>query len=174
MITDISQLSPEVLDQLKQALAGTGVDAQNRTGAVRKPLTDLRTPRNPQARLHRPTFIPIDEAEEQRTPYVKQDYPRLKFKLDDAGKLVETVVFNATSEAALGPAWTDAPPFAPPATAEERLKAELDALSEEDRAFVLEAQRKARLDRLQAQLSTLSDARLDAVAGAPAKGKKGK
>lgn len=166
MINDISQLSPEVLEQLKALFRQeTGDDTSNRTPLVRKTLTDLRTPRNPTSKLHRPTFFPVDEADEQVKPYRYQAFPKLKFKLDDTGKLVETCVFNAESEKALGHEWADAPPWAAPVSSAERLRAELEALSPEDREFVLEAQRKQRLARLESALSHLSDAQLADVTG---------
>lgn len=162
MITDISEISPEVLEQIKQALAASGgLELTHRTPVTRKPLTDLRTPRNPQNRLHRPTFFPVDEAaDSEDRPLRVMWYPKLKFKLDSAGRLVETCVLNEVSEKALGPEWVDTPPLTTPLTRDERIAQELAQLSDADRELVLKAQRDLRMNRLQQALSELPDADL--------------
>lgn len=171
-ITDISQLSPEVIEQLRSTFQGVPDPTQR--SPIRKVLTDLREPSNPKDRLNRPSFFwSADESMSDKRPYVLKHYPKLKFKLDDAGKLAETVVLNEHSEATLGSEWSDAPPFLPPTTAQDRLKAELAELSDEDRAFVLEAQRKARLERLMGSLSNLSDTALADVSGSAMPVKRG-
>ena len=56
------------------------------------------------------------------------------------------------------------PPQQQPANAVESLKAELDALSPDDRAVVIEMQRQARMSALQAKLAALSEADLSSIA----------
>ncbi len=172
MINDISELSPNALAQLTALLRGQPTQEEARSGA-RKVLHDLREPRNPKDRLNRPSFFWSVDASEADKPYVVQWYPKLMFKLDEAGALVETVVMSEGAEKALGPDWHTKPPMTTPMSNADRLKTELASLSDEDRAFVLEAQRQSRLSRLQASLSNLSDAALTEVAGETVTAKRG-
>lgn len=171
MALDLSNLTPADIESLRAAL-GVAPSADARTSPIRKQLDDLREPRNPKARLGRPNFFwSVDEETPQ--PFVYHAYPKLKFRLDDAGKLVEALVPNPSSEASLGAEWMDAPPVTAPVSSQEQMRAELDALSDEDRQFVLEAQRKARMDRLTAKLSGLSDADLSRLSPESAVAKSG-
>ncbi len=99
---NLTDFTPEQLAQLHALLEKTEAEGQ-RTGA-RKFLHDLRDPQNPKARLNRPNFFWSADPDPAAKPYVHQEYPKLMFRLE-GDQVVETMVFNAASKTALGPAW---------------------------------------------------------------------
>ena len=149
MSITIDQLPPEI-----QALIGAGT---NRS-PVRQPLTDLREPADPKAKLNRPNFFfEMGKAE----PYRYQPYPALRYKLVN-GRIEERRVENATEDnRAQADGWADVPPYSPPPTVEQQKASEVQAIKEslaemtpEERQQILaayaERRRQTVLDRLSA------------------------
>lgn len=165
----LDQLPPEVLALLEATRSGAG-----QRSPVRQPLTDLRTPQNPRERINRPSFF--FEMGERPEPYVYKPYPALRYKLVN-GKVEERRVDHAGEDEPLkADGWLTAPPYVAPKTVEQQqaesmsaLQAELDSMSPEDRAWVLEAQAQARRQALMAKMAGLSETDLAAVAGDPPK-----
>lgn len=152
---DLSQLPAEI-----QALVNGG---QGQRSPIRKPLTDLRPPMTAKGRLNRPHFE--WSADPDPNPPAITSATHLFW---DA-----TGVEHAVTDEGLGNVpkdWTTSPPMAHALSAMERAQAELMMLSPEDRQFVLDAQKKTRLDRIREQLSGLSATDIAAIlaANAPA------
>lgn len=78
---------------------------------------------------------------------------------------VEVKVLDAAHEARLGDDYGSTPPMAVVLTAAQKAQALFDALSEEDRQFVLEATRKQRLEQTQLVLAALTEKDLATVTG---------
>lgn len=147
---NLEDLPPEI-----QALIG----GANHRSPIRKPLTDLREPTTAKGRLNRPHFEWSADPPPEGT--VIPPYPRLFWDANG----VEIKIASPEHEAStVQPEWTSAPPMAHAISAVDQLQKELAALSVEDRAFVMEAQRKARLERLHGKLSLLSDGDIASLA----------
>jgi hypothetical protein len=133
--------------------------ADGRSPLRPRQLHDLRLP--PTADDPRPTFVwsaepPRDGGDLTRgTPY-----PRLLWN----GEGVECTVKDAGEHAARAAAgWVEQPPVVEAVDPVTALQAELEALSPEDRAQVLEAQRQQRLQTLQEKIARLPDASLETL-----------
>lgn len=127
---------------------------------VRKPLTDLREPTTAKGRLNRPHFEWSADPDPKGT--VIPEYPRLMWNAEGDEQLVES------ANVPIPPDWTPYPPLVAPVGQMDALQAQLEALSPEDRALVFEAQRQARLKKIQDQLAGLSDRELAKVSGSAA------
>lgn len=153
----IDQLPAALQEMLRQYQGANG------TLAGRSPhrgvLHDLRIA--PSATEPRPLFTsPTSGMKETHEPYRHQAYPKLKFRLEE-GKLVEITVKNEAADAALGSGWADAPPIMQALTAADRARREFEMLSPDDQALVLEMQAEQRRSKVQAALSSLSQAEID-------------
>jgi hypothetical protein len=159
----LDQLSPEVLALLQQQ----GVQTPGSRSPIRKPLMDLREPSSPKDRINRPQFHwSADPDEAGKRPYKYSPYPKLLWNADGR----EVLVKDAAAERALGDGWYDTPQFAPVDNVVDELTAELSLLTAEERMMVMDAQRQARLSRLQAKLDQLSEDELAQVVGESASG----
>lgn len=115
-------------------------------------LNDLRLP--PRADDPRPLFIDNTYALPRDVPVTHLPYPKLLWH-KDTGK--EITVKSLEEHQAKGPEWVTTAPGSTPQSEADRIKALFDALSPEDQQMVLEQDRKARLDKIQAGLSSLSE-----------------
>jgi hypothetical protein len=143
----------ELVDKLRGLL---GLPNAGRS-PVMKPLRDLRAPTTAKGRLNRPHFE--WSAEDDGQTFIAP-FPRLywnerghEVRIEDEEDLLARVK----------PDWTDRPPITHQQTERDRADALLASLSPEDRQFVLEAQRKTRLDRIRETLSGLSAADIAAL-----------
>ncbi len=154
-------LSPAELAELT-----TSTDSSGRSPFRPRQLTDLRLV--PRADDPRPTFYATAEVPRDWNTTEQHEYPKLMWSPAgvevriDAGKDAK-----AQEQALEKKGYLHTPPMdQSPLDAVER---EMAQLSDEDRAFVLEMQRKARMTRLQERIADLSDEDLAQIAGPKAK-----
>jgi hypothetical protein len=147
---DLSNLSPEQIAQLRAVLGTTDAAAGARSPAW-KPLSDMRPPTTAKGRLNRPHF---EWSADPDGMTVIPDYPTLYW--DGAG--IEHRVESAEADATTPATWKPYPP-SKAAIVDPLVKAqaEFDALSPDDQAFVIQAQKKARLNKLHEMMAGLSD-----------------
>ena len=124
-------------------------------------LNDLRL--LPTADDPRPTFFwsadsPRDAGDLTKTT----PYPRLLWHRDTGE---EITVPTAEAHAQMGEEWLVLPPAQTAPDPMETMRAELDALTPEDRAVLIEGQRKARMAALQAKMAELPDDALETLLG---------
>ncbi len=155
---DLSQL-PEEVQQLVAAAGG----ALGTRSPIPKPLKDLRAPTTAKGRLHRPHFE--WSADPDPDPRPIGPYPMLFW---DASA-VEHSIPNEEALKTKPADWLSTPPFAAPMSELDALQKELLALSPEDRAFLLEEQRKQRIARIQGRMQNLPDAALAQLQATPEK-----
>jgi hypothetical protein len=118
---------------------------------IPRPLADLRPPTTARGRLHRPHFE--WSADPDPNPPPLGPYPMLFW---DAHGIEHRVMSDAELQAK--PAdWMPSPPLVATRTGADALQHELDALAPEDRAFLLDAQKKQRLQRISDRLAQLTD-----------------
>jgi hypothetical protein len=143
----------ELIDKLRGLL---GLPNAGRS-PIMKPLRDLRAPTTAKGRLNRPHFE--WSAEDDGNTFIAP-FPRLYWDARGVEVRIESeeelLMRDRTG-------WTDRPPMAHALTERERADAMLAQLSPEDRQFVLEAQKKTRLDRIRETLSGLSSADIAAI-----------
>lgn len=168
MSIDITQFSPSDIAALKAMLAGT--DDTGRSPLRERQLHDLRL--LPTKDDPRPTFFWSAESP-RNAPDLSQTkpYPRLMWHGTSGQEVTVKDVDGLATHTAKGFILT------PPANAEapdpkEALRMAFEALSPEDRATLVAAQKQSRLDTIQAQLAELPEAELDALIGGAAKRKK--
>ncbi len=156
---DLSHFTPEQIASLRAALNAD--TASGRSPFRPRQLTDLRL--LPTKDDPRPTFFwsadpPRDGGDLTRgTPY-----PRLLWHLDTGEEI--TVLDLAAHEAKQAEGcWTETAPSAAPVDPLADIEAELAALSPDDRAMIIEAQRQDRLKALQAKMAQLSERSLEAL-----------
>lgn len=157
-------MSEITIDQLPASLQAIIAEYQANSGTrspVRQQLKDLRTPRstNPKARLHRPTFFSSAEEDGSEGVYEHQVFPKLMFHASKG----EVTVIDQDALKALGDGWQDTPIVAENVTAFDAVRAQLDELSEEDRAYFFKFQKEQKMKRLQALTEGLNGAELDAL-----------
>ncbi len=145
---DLERLSPDDIEALRAVLGSA-------TGATRspawKPLKDMRPPTTQKGRLNRPHF---EWSADDDGHTVIAPFPRLMW--DEKG--VEHKVESVEALAALPSTWNPYPPSkAALVDPMVKMQADFDALSPEDQQFVLDAQKKARLNRLHEMMSGLSE-----------------
>lgn len=164
MSLDLSQLSPSDIASLKAMLAGT--DDSGRSPIRDRQLHDLRL--LPTKDDPRPTFFWSAEQPRNAGDLTKTSmYPRLMWHSTTGQEITVKDVEAQETHTAKGFILT------PPANAEapdpmEAIRLAFESLSPEDRATLVAAQQKSRLDTLQAQMAELSEADLEAlIAGAP-------
>ncbi len=152
----MDQLSPELIAEI-MAMAKSQAETSKELGSsspIRQQLTDLREPSSQKERIARPQFhFSADPDEAGKKPYKYQEYPKLMW--DSYGN--EVTVKNLASEDALGEDWSDVPPsFVDDPVAS--MQDEMAQLSAEERQMVIDAQKQARLARINAKLALMSDA----------------
>jgi hypothetical protein len=157
-------------DDLMQALQGlspeqlSAILAQGHARSPIKPrqLHDLRLA--PTATDPRPLFTSgVPEAPRDR-PETHSPYPRLLWHRETGQ---EITVGSAEDHARRGADWTDQPPQSQAIDPVEQARALFESLSEEDRALVLELQRKAKIDAINAALGQLSPGQMASALGQP-------
>lgn len=149
---DLDNLTPEAIAQLQAVLGVAG--GVNRSPAW-KPLKDMRPPTTVKGRLNRPHFEWSADDDGQT---VIKPYPRLYWDAAGVERRVESADVPIPAE------WNSYPPSkAAIIDPMVRMQQEFDALSPEDQQFVLDAQRKARLNRLNEMMSGMSEANLSAL-----------
>lgn len=155
MAIDLTKLTAEDIAGLK-ALLGVK-EAEGARSPVWKPLSDMRAPTTTKGRLNRPHFE--WSAEDDGHTFIPA-YPTLYW--DDHG--VERRIESAEAEKQIPATWKPYPPRKA-AIVDPLVKAqeEFDALSPEDQQFVLQAQKQARLNRLNEMMSALTDTQLAAM-----------
>ncbi len=160
-LIDLDNLTPDQIEQLKGILGSTG--GVNRSPAF-KPLKDMRMPTTQKGRLNRPHFE--WSADDDGNTWIKP-YPRLYWDAAGVERRVESAETPIPSD------WTSYPPSkAAIVDPMVRMQQEFDALSPEDQQFVLDAQKKARLNRLNEMMAGASEANLAALMPKPLEGKK--
>lgn len=157
----------ELLDALKgltsEQLAGILAQGHGRSPIKPRQLTDLRP--LPTAQDPRPTFFGVDAPRDVLVTH--SPFPRLMWH-SETGQ--EITVFDEIEMQAKSPVYTATPPHFKPLDPVEKLRAEFEALSDDDKAFVLEMQRKARVDAVAGQMAGLSQAQIaNALGSEPAK-----
>lgn len=164
MAIDLTSLTADDIVKLK-TLLGVKEEAGGRS-PVWKPLADMRAPTTTKGRLNRPHF---EWSAEDDGHTVIPAYPTLYW--DDHG--VERRVETAEAEKLIPASWKPYPPrkaaIVDPLV---KAQAEFDALSPEDQQFVLQAQKQARLNRLNEMMSALSDTDLASLTPKSEKSKK--
>lgn len=164
MSIDLTTLTPDDITKLK-ALLGVK-ETEGGRSPVWRPLADMRAPTTTKGRLNRPHF---EWSAEDDGHTVILPFPRLYWDARGIEQRVET----AEAEALIPSAWKPYPP-AKAAIVDPLVKAqaEFDALSPEDQQFVLQAQKQARLNRLNEMMSGLSDVQLASLNQKSEKSKK--
>lgn len=168
MAFDINSLSAEDIEALRGVLGVKSSQEAFRTGQ-RKKLTDLRAPSTAAGRLYRPHFEwSADDPGGQIIP----PFPRCAW--DENG--VEVLMHSQEEMDNRPKGWSLTPPNVAPLTKQEQMERELAQLSPEDRDWLLAAQKKARLERVQALMDGMSTAEvsqaLESSAPQSAKAKK--
>lgn len=163
MNLDITQFSPEDLQALAaalQSIGGAGLDAQGRSPLKPRQLRDLRL--LPSATDPRPTFFmsadpPRDVDITKTTPY-----PRLMWH-GTSGE--EITVPHAKAQAdKLASGYVLAPPAnAPAPKVFDVVAAQLDGLSDKDKAALLKSYQQDRLAKLQALIAELPEHEIAAL-----------
>ena len=151
-------MTPEQLTALKTALASVS-DVSGRSPVRPRQLHDLRL--LPTATDPRPTFFWSAETPRDFVPGPSRPYPKLMWHRETDE---EITVQSATEEAAKADLYTTDPPrveFA--ASPMDIVRDALDALTEEERRFVLDAQKKERMDALTAKLALLPPEQIEAL-----------
>ncbi len=149
-LIDLDNLTPDQITQLRSMLGVTDTTQGQRSPAW-KPLRDMRAATTAKGRLNRPHFE--WSAEDDGVTVIKP-FPRLMW--DDKG--VERKVVSAEDLETVPASWMPYPPSkAAIVDPMVKMQAEFDALSPEDQMFVLEAQKKARLNKLHEMMAGLSD-----------------
>ncbi len=162
---DLSNITPEQAEQLRAVLGITDTTAGARSPAW-KPLKDMRPPTTAKGRLNRPHF---EWSAEDDGHTVIKPFPRLMW--DENG--TERAVQSQEDMDTVPSSWMPYPPSkAALVDPMVRMQAEFDALSPDDQAFVLDAQRKARLNRLNEMMTGLSNADLASLQPKEVKPKK--
>jgi hypothetical protein len=159
---DLTQLSPEQVASLKAQLGMPDVDPLGRSPIKPRQLNDLRL--LPTADDPRPTFFwsadpPRDAGDLTRTT----EFPKLLFHPETGEEITVRAKSHEAEKLAAG--YVRVAPVREAPDPVEALRAELEALSPEDRAELFEGQRLARLARLQAKVAALPDTSLEAVMG---------
>lgn len=158
---DLSRFTPEQIAELKSAL-GMATDGSGRSPFPKRQLDDLRL--LPTKDDPRPTFFWSAESPRGVDLTKTFPYPRLLWSQDG----VEVVAENATQHHAfLEDGYVETAPAMAAIDPMAELQAELDALTPDDRALVLEAQRQDRLKALHTKLAGLSDASLLTLTASP-------
>ncbi len=158
MALDIKSLTPEDIETLRGLIGNANINEQMRTGR-RKILTDLRAPSTAAGRLYRPHFEwSADDPGGQVIP----PFPRLYWDENGVEGRFES---QADMDARMQENWTLLPPNQVPLTKQQMIDRELASLSPEDRDFLLDAQKKARIGRLQDLMSGMSAADVNAAIG---------
>ena len=147
-LIDLENLTPDAIEQLKAVLGSSGGNGRT---PIRKPLTNLNPPNTAKGRLNRPHFEWSAEDDGQT---VIAPFPCLRWDENGVERRIETLEeLQRVPET-----WTAAPPMAMAAADPmDKLREEFDALSPEDQAFVIEAQKKARLERLHGLMAGISE-----------------
>ena len=156
-------------EDLLEALRGltpeqlSGILAQGHGRSPIKPrqLHDLRL--LPTATDPRPTWVQATDGREFG-PEQHLPYPALLWHVETGQ---EITVHSAEERAAKGPMWTTVAPTAVPLDPVEQAKRMFDSLSPEDQQFVLDMQRKARMDAVSAAMSALTPSQQAAAFGQP-------
>jgi hypothetical protein len=125
----------------------------------------------PSAKDHRPLFHYDTLSDEEQYDSPPPPYRVLRWHPVNGTEVCATSPEELAGYEKQG--YVSFPPNQHPVTALDAIAAELAALSPEDRALVLEAQRKARIEALVQKTAQLSDADLASLsAAAPKSGKK--
>jgi hypothetical protein len=148
---DLTQLTQEDLVALKAAL-GIQETEGTRSPAPR-PLRDLRAPTTAKGRLHRPHFE--WSAEEPPEGVTIPPFPRLMWT--PHGQEVRIESPEHMKELGVGVGWTDRPPMGNEMTAEDRLRAEVEMLSPEDRELLFKSVKEARISSLKERMVGLTN-----------------
>lgn len=158
---DLDNLTPEQIEQLKGILGSTG--GMNRSPGW-KPLKDMRAPTTQKGRLNRPHFEWSADDDGQT---VIKPYPRLYWDANGIEKRIEN------AETPIPADWSAYPPSkAAIVDPMVRMQQEFDALSPEDQQFVLEAQKKARLAKLNEMMAGMTEANISNLVAKPIETKK--
>lgn len=153
---DLSQLTQEDIAQLAALIQNSG-----QRSPIWKPLSDMREPRTQKERLHRPHF---EWSADEVPGTVIPPFPRLFWTASGEEKLIATDKDMVN----VGADWTPYPPLTARLDTVAQVQAELDSLTPEDRAFVLEAMRKNKLESIQAKMSAMSDREMASLNHKPA------
>ncbi len=158
---DLSTLTSDELSALKARLDGL-TDTTGRSPVRRGPLHDLRL--LPQATDPRPMFVWSADQPRDYRPEGFKSFPKLLWS--ESGE--ERTIQNETEEGLyLAQGWTANPPMdAAPIDPLAAMKAEYDALSEDDQRILMEAQRQDRMRSLQARLASLPAEKVEALLNA--------
>ena len=154
---NLDQLPPEllqVIEAYKSGVAGT-------RSPIRQQLKDLREPSNPKGKLHRPSFSFSADADPDAPAYMDQRFPTLRFHpklVSEKNPSGEMLVPNQDALDKLSDEWQEQPIVHAAVSAFDAARADLDSLSEDDRATLLEMQKAATMNRIQAALAGLTDA----------------
>jgi hypothetical protein len=159
MALDLANLTPEDLIALKARLDGL-TDVSGRSPARPRQLHDLTL--LPTADDPRPTFFWSAEPPRNAGDLRKTTpFPRLMWHSETG---VEIAVMSAASQAtATAAGYLEYPPFDAVEDPMDVLAAQIDALSEQDRAALIESQRQDRINALRSQLAAMPEEKLAAL-----------
>lgn len=170
-LDDIASLSPDELGALKARLDGL-TDTSGRSPLRPRQLHDLNL--KPTAEDPRPTFFWSAEKPRNAGDLSKiHPYPRLMWHAETGEEITVVSASAQATRAASG--YLLSPPFAVAIDPMAMLAAQLDALSEQDRALLIESQKQDRIAALRAQLVALPEEKLAALlaqSDRPAKAKR--
>jgi hypothetical protein len=158
-------LSPELLAEIKQAIADGSLNAAELQQGGRSPfrprqLHDLRL--LPTKDDPRPTFFPSAEGPRNDGGASMKTFPYPRLLWSQAGE--EITVQSATEHHDyVAKGYLEKDPGTIVIDQAAQMRAMLEALSPADRSLIIQGQKKARMQSIQDQLAELSDADVDAV-----------
>jgi len=155
MNIDLGSLSQDDLIALKAKLDGL-TDVSGRSPMRPRQLSDLNL--LPTATDPRPTFFwsadTLRGVDTRRTT----PYPRLMWHKETGQEITVTTAAALASHTTMG--YLEAPPFDIVIDPMDVLAAQLDALSEQDRAALIESQRQDRLNAIRKKLADMPEEKL--------------
>jgi hypothetical protein len=155
----------DLLEALKglspDQLSGILSQASNRSPIRDRQLHDLRL--LPTAKDPRPMWVQATDGREFG-PEKHSPFPALLWHVETGE---EITVQSEAEKQARGAMWTSTPPNTKPLDPEAQARAMFEALSPEDQQFVIEMQRKARMDAVSAAMSALTPSQQAAALGQP-------
>lgn len=155
----IAQFTPEQLAALKAQLDAAGLDESGRSPFNPRQLDNLTL--RPTATDPRPTFFWSAEAPRHGDLSKTSPFPRLLWHEGTGQEITVYTQAEMVDKKAHG--YIGVPPASVVVDPVEQMRAALDALSEEDRALLIEANKQERLGKLKAQLAELPEGELSAL-----------
>ncbi len=159
------ELTPDQIKQIQQLINDGQLNTDGRSPLKPRQLHDLRL--LPTATDPRPTFFWSAESPRDGTAHTTTEYPKLLWHGTTNTEI--TVLSRQEEQQKLASGYVTLPITSVVVDQVQTLAEQLAGLSEEDRAFILEAQQRSRREALTAKLAGLSDADLESLLATQAK-----